>query len=237
MMQALDHGPEHLPQNLFAGLAADWLRGMKVHSNTISHARLIALEETFPKTREAVGHAQFNQLSRTYVETPGVAGLRVDWIGRSFAGFLQSQAIEQNLTDLADVEWAWLESYRAEEGTSLALTDFHGLDEDGVLNLEIVVHPSVRMVQFAVPPHPLLLAEVPDLADAPGVLIVRPGGQVLLSPLSFALQDVIQLASVPIRIGGLYAGLGEQQRESDCLTALMGLIGAGAMMRMPKVWS
>lgn len=49
------HGPRNLPTGLFAGTEAAVLRGLRVHANTISHARLVALEETFPRLREHLG--------------------------------------------------------------------------------------------------------------------------------------------------------------------------------------
>ena len=73
MMAALDHGPAHLPDGLFIGSPERVLAGMKVHANTISHARLVALEETFPRTREAIGHDRFNAHSRLFLDEPRVA--------------------------------------------------------------------------------------------------------------------------------------------------------------------
>src|SRR3546814_20089502 len=65
------HGPGHLPADLFAGSDAAVLRGLRVHANTISHARLVALEETFPRTRDYLGEEEFNRLSRRFVEEGG----------------------------------------------------------------------------------------------------------------------------------------------------------------------
>jgi len=36
-------GPAHLPADLLAGGDAAVMRGLRVHANTISHARLVAL--------------------------------------------------------------------------------------------------------------------------------------------------------------------------------------------------
>src|SRR3546814_16788315 len=65
------HGPGHLPADLFAGSDAAVLRGLRVHANTISHARLVALEETFPRTRDHLGEEEFKRLSRCLVEEWG----------------------------------------------------------------------------------------------------------------------------------------------------------------------
>lgn len=96
------HGPDHLPAGLFAGDDNAVLRGLRVHANTVSHARLVALEETFPRTREHLGEAEFNRLSRAFVEGGGAERLALPDIGRDFAGWLGDPLA----ADLARVEWA-----------------------------------------------------------------------------------------------------------------------------------
>lgn len=232
MMAALDQGPAHLPAKLFKGSRADRLRGMKVHANTVSHARLVALEETFPKTREGLGDAAFNQLSRQYVEYPGVAGFPLDQIGQIFADFLEARQINEAVADLARVEWAWLESYHAAEGAPLQLADLAGLSEDSILEVGIRLHPSVRTVAFANPPHELLIAEIPEIVEAAGVLIARPYEQVLLSPLNAAQMTAIGHARAPTTICNLFGVLGEQADETMLLPILISLIETGALTRI-----
>ena len=75
MIQALSLGPDHVPEGLFAGGRMAGLRGLKVHANTISHARLVALEETFPRTLARIGHARFNEHSRQRASFTGGGSL------------------------------------------------------------------------------------------------------------------------------------------------------------------
>lgn len=232
MMTVLDQGPNYLPADLFKGTCANWLRGMKIHANTVSHARLVALEETFPKTRDGLGHAIFNQLSRKYVEYPGVTGFPLDQIGTIFADFLEDQQIDDAVADLARVEWAWLESYHAAEAAPLQLADLAGLGEDAILAVGIRLHPSVRTVTFAASPHGSLVAEIPDIADAAGILIARPYEQVLLSPLNAAQMAAIGHTSAPTTICNLFALLGEQEDETMLLPILISLIETGALTRI-----
>lgn len=77
MMQAIALGPDHAPCEFFRDGRAAALRGLSVHANTISHARLVALEETFPRTRSLLGESLFNRLSRGYVECDGIGALRL----------------------------------------------------------------------------------------------------------------------------------------------------------------
>ena len=98
------HGPQHLPTGLFAGTEAAVLRGLRVHANTISHARLVALEETFPRLREHLGAADFNRLSRAFVEAGGAERRALGDIGAGFADWLGDPLA----ADIARAEWAWL---------------------------------------------------------------------------------------------------------------------------------
>ena len=78
-------GPDHLPAGLFAGDRAAVLRGLRVHANTISHARLVALEDTFPRTRDYLGEGEFNRLSRAFIDGGGAQGRSLALIGASLS--------------------------------------------------------------------------------------------------------------------------------------------------------
>ena len=87
----INDGPDALDQTLFAGPIDRVMLGLKAHANTISYARLVALEETFPLTRQALGDEQFNQLSRGYVETPKARACDANAIGFDFPRFLTAR--------------------------------------------------------------------------------------------------------------------------------------------------
>ena len=89
MMRAIALGPDHLPEGLFVGMRSNAVRGLSVHANTISHARLIALEETFPRTRRYLGEAAFNRLSRAFCESGHVGSLPLARIGCCFPAWLE----------------------------------------------------------------------------------------------------------------------------------------------------
>ncbi len=61
-IDTINEGPDRLDALLFAGSTDRVLLGLKAHANTINHARLVALEETFPLTRQEIGEAPFNLL-------------------------------------------------------------------------------------------------------------------------------------------------------------------------------
>ena len=114
MLSALDDGPGSLAFSDFAGSADRILMGMKVHANTVTHARLVALEETFPRLRAQLGHARFNDLSRFFIDVPHARDCPLDGIGRAFPSWLRSMG-EAEGAAVARFEWCWLESYHAPE--------------------------------------------------------------------------------------------------------------------------
>ncbi|WP_447761094.1 HvfC/BufC family peptide modification chaperone [Sphingopyxis panaciterrae] len=218
------HGPDHLPAGLFAGDAAAVLRGLRVHANTISHARLVALEETFPRTLGYLGEAEFNRLSRAFVEEGGAQGRSLTDIGAGFPDWLADPLA----ADLARVEWAWLESYHAGDGPTLTLTDLAGLDEARLLDLVVRRHSAARIVSLS-----SAAASLVDPAFAPDVaalLVTRPDAEVRLFPVHAAAVAVLDMAEEFSPLGNLIAHLAELHPEGG--TAIAALIGAGAFEKV-----
>ena len=218
------HGPDHLPAGLFAGDDNAVLRGLRVHANTVSHARLVALEETFPRTREHLGEAEFNRLSRAFVEGGGAERLALPDIGRDFAGWLGDPLA----ADLARIEWAWLESYNAAEAGALRLADLAGQDEVALLGLTVRLHPATRIVKLASDAAPLI-----DPAFAPGtaaLLVTRPDAEVRLFALHPADDIALDRAKEISTLGNLIASLAEMHPDGGAAIAV--LIDAGAFEKV-----
>lgn len=236
MMAALDHGPAHLPPDLFIGLPERVLAGMKVHANTISHARLVALEETFPRTRDAIGHDRFNAHSRLFILQPKVTAQALAEIGAGFDGFLLSQGESAGAADLARFEWLWLQSYHAADAEPLALGELAGAAPDDLLNEVLECHPAAITARFAPMVHEMIGAEVPGVTQAEAILLARPGAEVLIAPASDLMETLLNLAENPRTIGNLLALGGEPQDDvaepiDAVMQALVALINAGALIR------
>ncbi|GAA0863596.1 DNA-binding domain-containing protein [Sphingopyxis soli] len=218
------YGPDHLPAGLFAGDDNAVLRGLRVHANTISHARLVALEETFPRTRDYLGEAEFNRLSRAFVESGGAERLALSEIGRDFAGWLDDPLA----ADIARVEWAWLESFNAAEAPPLRLADLAGQDEAALLGLTVRLHPAARIVSLASGAAPLI-----DPAFAPGtaaLLLTRPDAEVRLFALHDADDAALDRAKEISTLGNLIASLAEMHPDGGAAIAV--LIDAGAFEKV-----
>jgi hypothetical protein len=146
-ISTVNEGPDALDAALFAGTPERIILGLKAHANTISHARLVALEKSFPLTRSEIGEDRFNGMSRAYVETALAKGCDLAHIGRYFAAFLQNEKQPEAVVDLAAVEWAWLESYHAADASPLTLEAISAMAETDLLNLTVILHPSPESVR------------------------------------------------------------------------------------------
>lgn len=241
MVKALDHGPAFLPPDLFAGTPERVLAGMKVHANTISHARLVALEETFPRTRELIGHERFNEHSRLFIDQPGVTAHPLADIGQGFDLFLADNGEQAPAPDMARFEWLWLQSYHAAEGEPLQLADLAGIDPAALMELVVQAHPAACAARFDYGLHQLLDDEVPGLSQADAVLIFRPEAEVLVAPATLLMAGLLELAANPQTIGNLFTLASEQayENESDgdgdmavaMMQALVALLESGAFVR------
>jgi len=225
-IDTINDGPDRLDPALFAGPPERILLGLKAHANTISHARIVALEETFPLTRQHLGEVAFNTIARDFAETDTAKASAANRIGLGFPDCLSDPATRE----LAQIEWAWLESYHAAEATPLALGDLAALDEAALLALAIAPHPSARIVEISTP-IASALQELSGLQPM-AVLCVRPDAEVRLVPLDAVQLTVFaESAQNNASLGNLLAAALEQAGEQAPLEPILHLIGAGALVK------
>jgi len=215
MHQALRFGPGHCPPDLFEGNVPAIVRGLKVHANNISHARHVALEETYPRLVQLMGLEAFHRVAEAFLERDGVAGRALDAIGEGFDQLLN----DRTQRNLARAEWAWLESFHAAEAEALTLAELAAFDPEAVIAAELTLHPATRW--FALEdPHSLLWDNaVPGEGNI--FLLTRPDSEVLLRQVDEAAAEVLSLLSASEPAGHL---LGANP------TTLITLIGSGAVV-------
>ncbi len=224
-IDTINYGPDRLDPMLFVGPPDRILLGLKAHANTISHARLVALEETFPLTRQHLGDAAFNALARNFVETGIARASDADRIGLGFPDFLS----DLSALELAKIEWAWLESYHAAEAESLTLGDLGGLDEAALLALPVAPHPSARLVKISAPISTALIELASEQPAA--ILSIRPDAEVRLVPLDNMQTAIFAAAEKNATLGNLLSIAIEQAGEQAPLEPILHLIGAGALIK------
>jgi len=119
-----------------------------------------------------MGHEKFHALSRDYIDQAHVMACDINHIATDFPAFLAARGHGSTEIDLARIEWAWIESYRAAEATPLALPDIATLAEDQLLAFPITLHPAMRLIAITGPMSP----ELGELVEAEpsALMITRP---------------------------------------------------------------
>lgn len=231
-IDTINQGPNALDPNLFSGPIDRIMLGLKAHANTISHARLIALEETFPMTRESIGDDIFNQLSRDFIEISDTKSRDNGQLGEHFSAFMTQHDMDPTHADLAAIEWYWLESYNAQDAQSLTLEGLSAFDEETLLSQNVTWHPSLRLVTLQAD-IPQALAQLRGVIDNPhSVMILRPDVQVNLLPIDAVTDQIVHEAKNIVPLGNLLALASEIGDETNPLQPLLTLIGAGALICM-----
>jgi hypothetical protein len=224
----IKHGPDMLEPDLFAGPVDRVMLGLMAHANTISHARLVALEDSFPRTRNAMGDATFNQLSRAYCDTPAACASDLNQIGTGFLDFLDSHSQDIRMSDLAHIEWAWLKSYHAPEYQPLTLEILGHLTETELMVLPVTAHPAAQLVFLRATLSDELF-EITYNIDQTAILVTRPDHDVQLMAIDDMTAMMFKMLHTNIVIGNLLAFALENIEEARALEPILTLIAAGAV--------
>lgn len=228
LVATINDGPGALIPGLFEGDEDRILLGLKVHANTISHARLVALEESFPLTRTEIGEAMFNALSRDFVETAAARACVTQTLGSQFPHYLERRGASRTVFDMAQVEWAWLESYHSVDARPMDLAAIGAMQEPSLLSLRICFHPATRLCPLSAAPSSLL----GHFDQVAAILVVRPEAEVRLLGLDAATQAIAQICQKPVSIGNILAVASEQAGNDSPIEPILTLIGAGALVTM-----
>jgi len=226
----LQKGPAHFPDDMFAEDRTRALVGLKAHANTISHARLVALEHAYPKLHAHLGHEVFHALSRDYVEQDQILLCDINGIADDFADFLTDRDCGASAIDLAKIEWAWLDSYRSADAEPLALADIATLAEAELLAFPVAPHPALRLITLSGPLSPEL-AELGE-TQPPALMVARPQAQILLHPLTAAEHGIAKKISESATMGNLLQYALELGDEAVAMQHIVMLIQAGALARI-----
>jgi hypothetical protein len=229
MMRAIALGPDHVPDTLFAGGRRAALRGLAVHANTISHARLVALEDSFPHSRRMLGEGVFNALSRAFLESGAGTGALAR-IGRDFPVWLADRDQPPGATDLARFEWTWLQCYHAADSPALLLSELAEIGPDGIADLVLVRHPASAVLELHADARVLIEAEFGAPLPLPYVLLARPDATVRVA----SADPAVALLHAAFQKPQLICNLLAQSPEPGVQDALLALIAMGALVRAER---
>lgn len=213
--EALLRGPGYCPANLFEGSVPAIVRGLKVHANNISHARHVALEETYPRLVRAMGLEAFHEAAERFLAQSIVWSRGLGALGEGFERVLG----EPVHRDIARVEWMWLEAFHAADVEALTLEKLAALEPDKLLGARLSLHPATRWLELEHADE----FEWDSAAECNGDVVVlsRPGVDVSVRRLNPEPASLLPLISNSCPV--------EQLLGTD-LTALIMLVDAGTVI-------
>ena len=156
-----------------------------VYRNNVISSLTEALEQNFPAIRHLLGDEYFKALARAFVIAHPPVSPVLLWYGREFPDFIAAfppLASYTYLADVAGLEWAWLQSYHAEDAEILDPQALSRVDAARVGDLQFKIQPAATVLNSRWPILSLVLAnrfaiggssEI-DLEQGQSVLVTRP---------------------------------------------------------------
>ncbi|MEP2704369.1 MAG: DNA-binding domain-containing protein [Roseibium sp.] len=208
-----------------------------VYRNNVIVSLCEALGETFPAIKSLLGDEYFSALARAFVvESPPKSPVLL-WYGETFADFIEAFPPLSDypyLSDVARVEWAWIQAYHAADAYPLDPAELSSIDPAQIGTVSFERHPAAQIVTSRWPIWDLVRANrfepdveiYLDLGSEQSVLITRPSLDVdvyLLRPGGDVFVTEL-LSNAPL---GNAAAAAQQENElfslpdclSDCLSS------------------
>ncbi|WP_417687124.1 DNA-binding domain-containing protein [Roseibium sp.] len=177
-----------------------------VYRNNVAVSLVEAIEESFPAVQKMLGEEYFKALARAFVaEYPPTSPVLL-WYGDRFPGFIEDfepLKAYPYLSDVAQLEWTWLEAYHAEDAPVLDPGVLSAVDPEKLGQVRFTIHPAVRVVKSVWPVFSLVAANrfdeegdhAIDMDDPQDVLVARPDLDVailLLRPGAAVFLECLQ---------------------------------------------
>lgn len=165
-----------------------------IYRNNVAVGLVEALRDSFPVVERLVGAPFFSAMAWAYAALHPPSSPVMLAYGADFPTFIaafQAACTLPYLSEVAELEWMWLEAYHAGDAEPLAAGSLERLPPAALADLRLAVHPSARWRAFA---HPALgiwrshqTDDDPDLSGldyrAQQVLTVRPQTDVHVAEL------------------------------------------------------
>ncbi|MGJ4969412.1 DNA-binding domain-containing protein [Bradyrhizobium sp. HKCCYLRH1073] len=213
-------------------------RRFNVYRNNVTVSLIESLVAIYPAVQRITGPDFFRAMARAHMrETPPTSPLLFDY-GRDFPAFISAYEHARTmpfLTDVAQIERAWLDAYHAADAAPLDGATLATVRPERLPGLRFAAHPATRIVRsdFAAvtifsanrgdAPVPRIDGSVPE--DA---LITRPAFDVAVRhlPRGGAIFASRLITRQPLGVAAEAAF--EAAPEFDLATNIAGLIEAGA---------
>jgi len=203
------HAPGFLDEN--AAVHA----GVAVYRNNVRSSLSKALAESYPIVAQLVGEGFFKFAARAYFDAHPPSSPLIARYGDKFPAFLETfepAASTPYLPDMARLERAWLDAYRAADATPLSRDAILAEAGDDPSDLTFTLHPSVRLLRSTYAVGSLWRRHQKDAEDTPFdvtraeyVLIARPHLQVDVHAVSPGTYETISGLARGMTVGDALA--------------------------------
>lgn len=197
-----DQGTQAIaPHVLAAGIAAE--DRLQIYRNNTHILLVDALSCTFPVVCKLVGADFFSWMAKAFIRAhPPTSPCLADY-GGNFAPFISTVEQADGLPYLADVarlEWAWQESYNAQDAEALSVETLQQQGPIDYASMSLSLHPSARFVRSDFPVGHIWESNVAgdasasiSLAEGPcHILLIRPVADVEVRFLSPGLDAMLR---------------------------------------------
>ena len=204
-----------------------------VYRNTSARGVVEALRAAFPTVDMMLGGDMFTGVALDYRREEPPAGPVMSDYGAGFPAWLSRQPWSGELPYLADVariDWLWLESFLAAELCCLP--------KSLGPRSRIMLHPATRVAWLPTPALTIWQAHRdpwgfdsldPEWVEE-GVLITRPGGQVLVQPIDRACHYLLLLCAASTSLAQCLETVAETYPETNLPELLQQCMAAGALL-------
>ncbi len=112
------------------------------------------LAEDFPVLAALVGEEKFAAIVRDYVKAHPPVEFQLRVFGARLADFLAAHASDDRLlSDLARLEWAFIDAFDAADAPPLDPASVSAISEDAWPNARLTLHPSLQRMELLYPTH------------------------------------------------------------------------------------
>ena len=212
-----------------------------VHRRNVASGILGVLEARFPVVRQLVGDEFFHAMATRYLAEHRPRSPILLLYGESFAAFIahfEPATDVPYLADVAQLEWLQHEAYHAADARPIGADELASIPPEGVADVVIHLHPSLRLLASDWPAHTLWQAHqaTPPVAlgrlaaDAEQVMVLRPALQVDVSRTTLGDYAFVGALLAGQALGAAADGAAARDDGFNFQDAFAGLIAVGAVV-------
>jgi hypothetical protein len=124
-------------------------RRLKIYHDAY-HLRLIeALSEAYPRLGKLLGDELFDRVARGYIASHPSVFRNLRWYGGKMAEYLASELPQHPISsELAGFEWTLMLAFDSEDSEVLSNEDLAAMPADEWSGQQLVLHPSVKLLDM-----------------------------------------------------------------------------------------